>query len=48
MQDIKSVKHLQYLDISAIPFDGLNYLEITSVIEEFVIKSASLIHLDMS
>jgi len=48
MEDIKNVKHLQYLDISAIPIEGPMCIALTNLIKQHIIMNTSLIHLDMS
>lgn len=48
MQKIKVIKHLQYLDISDIPFEGKISIELTSLVKDHIIFNSCLIHLDMS
>lgn len=40
--------HLQYLDLSAIPFEGHKAAELTGLITEHIKFNTSLVHLNMS
>ena len=48
MERIKEIKHLQDLDISKIPIEGINRIKVIEIIKEYIINDNSLIHLNMS
>ena len=48
MERVKDVKHLEHLDLSAIPFEGPKALEITNLVKDHIILNHRLIHLNMT
>ena len=48
MERVKDVKHLEHLDLSAIPFEGPQALEITNLVKDLVILNHRLVHLNMT
>jgi hypothetical protein len=48
MNNLKGIKHLQYLNVSANPFEGPKSLDLTRAMWDHIVLNSSLIHLDMS
>jgi Ran GTPase-activating protein (RanGAP) involved in mRNA processing and transport len=45
---IKGIKHLQYLDVSGIPFEGAYAMQLAEGVKNHVVYNSSLVHLDLS
>ena len=48
IKNINKIKHLQDLDISKIPIEGHNRINLVEMIKEYIINDNSLVHLNLS